>query len=79
MSKEWCCGDLMIQEFKEVWEYSQVLKRLREYSTNNVDSACPNCKVRKYCKGGCIAHSKSTPSKVLQVVLFQVKGDSIVI
>ncbi len=48
------CGDITKATFKEVWENSEVFKRLRDF--NNLEGKCGICEFRKVC-GGCRARA----------------------
>lgn len=48
------CGDITRQTFKEVWENSEVFKRLRDFS--KLEGKCGICEFKRVC-GGCRARA----------------------
>ncbi|NOQ22003.1 MAG: SPASM domain-containing protein [Candidatus Aegiribacteria sp.] len=58
-------GKLDGNNFKEVWENSPVLKRVRE-ANNKRSQVCreANCDFQSICLGGCLAHSFSATGEL---------------
>ena len=48
--KEFICGNVKVDNLKDIWNNSKILKRFRELKGNDV---CNNCEKYEYCRGGC--------------------------
>jgi len=48
------CGNLVEQKFKEVWEESEVLRKIRGFDHRLIEP-CSSCSFFRLCRGGCRA------------------------
>ena len=50
--KDLDAGDLKKASIKEIWENSEILKKLRKLTVEDFEK-CKTCKAKDVCKGGC--------------------------
>ena len=48
--KEFICGNVKVDNLKDIWNNSKILKQFRELKGNDV---CNNCEEYEHCRGGC--------------------------
>lgn len=48
--KEFICGNVKVNNLKDIWNNSKILKKFREFKGNET---CNNCEKYEYCRGGC--------------------------
>ncbi|SFO34188.1 radical SAM additional 4Fe4S-binding SPASM domain-containing protein [Pseudobutyrivibrio sp. UC1225] len=53
MDKHLLCGNVRNQSFKNIWEKSEVLNKLRNIKIDDIRGGCYTCKIKDLCGGGC--------------------------
>lgn len=53
--KEFICGNIFQDDFKDIWENSNVMQEFRQLGA--LPSTCKSCKSKETCMGGCRAYA----------------------
>ena len=48
--KDFICGNVKVDNLKDIWNNSKILKQFRELKGNDI---CNNCEEYEHCRGGC--------------------------